>query len=227
MKNIIEQLNQLKEDVKDCFECSLCKNRTNTVFSDGCETAPVMFIGEAPGKNEDETGLPFVGRAGQLLRKFLIETGFNQKDFYIANTVKCRPPENRKPTNKEKKSCQKFLEKQIELVDPKLIVLVGSTALESFMIEKTTIKRVNDVIMMTIDGASDKMVIRARTPKIRAEAVPVETSSMFRLMFCARAGLLNSKTVPNRIAGKNNFLIMGGNFRWISLQQQIGAAEQN
>ena len=141
MKNIIEQLNQLKKEVKNCFECSLCENRTNTVFSDGCETAPVMFIGEAPGKNEDETGIPFVGRAGQLLRKFLTETGYNQKDFYIANTVKCRPPENRKPTNKEKKSCQKFLEKQIELVDPKLIVLVGSTALESFMIEKTTITK--------------------------------------------------------------------------------------
>ena len=140
MKNSA-QLNSLKDKVKICNNCELCKTRTKTVFSDGCETAPVMFIGEAPGKNEDETGIPFIGRAGQLLRKFLFEIGYKQEDFYIANTIKCRPPENRKPTNIEKEACYGYLEKQIELIDPKIIVLVGSTAMESFIEEKTTISK--------------------------------------------------------------------------------------
>ena len=133
------ELKLIEEKAKNCFECELCKNRTNTVFSDGCEEASVMFIGEAPGKNEDETGVPFIGRAGKLLREYLLETGYKKNDIYIANTVKCRPPENRKPTNKEKKVCEKYLTKQIELIDPKVIVLVGSTALESFLDKKITI----------------------------------------------------------------------------------------
>ena len=131
-----EQLNNLKNEVLNCRGCSLCENRNNIVFSDGCDNAPVMFIGEAPGKNEDDTGIPFVGRAGQLLRKFMEEVGFCDGDFYIANTLKCRPPENRKPTKEEKLACEKFLNKQIELVNPKVIVLVGSTALESFIFDK-------------------------------------------------------------------------------------------
>ena len=136
MQTTQEKLNNLKSKVKNCKGCSLCENRNNIVFSDGCECAPVMFIGEAPGKNEDETGIPFVGRAGQLLRSFIKEVGFSDKDFYIANTIKCRPPENRKPTKEEKQACEHFLKAQIELLNPKIIVLVGSTALESFVFDK-------------------------------------------------------------------------------------------
>ena len=136
MQTTQEQLNFLKEEANTCKACLLCENRNKIVFSDGCECAPIMFIGEAPGKNEDETGIPFIGRAGQLLRKFMFEAGFKQDDFYIANTIKCRPPENRKPTKEEKHSCAKFLEKQIELVNPEVVVLVGSTALESFIFDK-------------------------------------------------------------------------------------------
>ena len=136
MQTTQEQLNKLKLEVQNCKACSLCEKRNNIVFSDGCECAPVMFIGEAPGQNEDNTGIPFVGRAGQLLRKFMLEVGFGENDFYIANTLKCRPPENRKPTKEEKMACAYFLEKQIELVNPKIIVLVGSTALESFIFDK-------------------------------------------------------------------------------------------
>ena len=131
-----EQLNNLKNEVLNCRGCLLCEKRNRLVFSDGCDCAPVMFIGEAPGQNEDNTGIPFIGRAGQLLRKFMLEAGFKKDDFYIANTVKCRPPENRKPTKQEKKACFHFLEKQIELVNPKYIILVGSTALESFIFDK-------------------------------------------------------------------------------------------
>ena len=136
MQNTLDKLNELKIQVQNCKKCSLCEKRNDIVFSDGCENAPIMFIGEAPGKNEDETGIPFIGRAGQLLRKFLFEVGYKQEDFYIANTIKCRPPENRKPTKEEKNACFEYLKAQIELVNPKVIVLVGSTALESFIFDK-------------------------------------------------------------------------------------------
>ena len=136
MLPIQEKLNILKQKASSCKACPLCENRNRIVFSDGCETAPIMFIGEAPGKNEDETGIPFIGRAGQLLRKFMFEAGFTNNDFYIVNTVKCRPPENRKPTKEEKYACKDFLDEQINLINPKIIVLVGSTALESFVLDK-------------------------------------------------------------------------------------------
>ena len=130
------QLEDLKKEAQKCKSCELFKTKNKTVFSVGCENAPIMFIGEAPGKNEDETGIPFIGRAGQLLRKYLFEVNIKQNDFYIANTIKCRPPQNRKPTTKEKTACKHFLDKQIELINPKIIVLVGSTALESFILDK-------------------------------------------------------------------------------------------
>ncbi len=130
------QLENLKKEALKCQNCELYKTKNKTVFSDGCENAPIMFIGEAPGQNEDETGIPFIGRAGQLLRKFLFEVDIKQDDIYIANTIKCRPPKNRKPTQVEKNACKHFLDKQIELVNPKIIVLVGSTALESFISDK-------------------------------------------------------------------------------------------
>lgn len=136
MDKINIQLNNLKNQALKCQNCGLYKTRKNVVFSDGFEKAPIMFIGEAPGKNEDEKGIPFIGRAGRLLRKFLSEVGIGQNDFYIANTIKCRPPKNRKPTQIEKNACRCFLDKQIELVNPKIVVLVGSTALESFVSDK-------------------------------------------------------------------------------------------
>lgn len=134
--NVEKELDALKRKACQCESCELFKTRTNIVFSDGSSNAPVVFIGEAPGQNEDETGIPFIGRAGQLLRKFMFEADFKDGDFYIANTLKCRPPKNRKPTKEEKAACSSFLEKQIELINPKLIVLVGSTALESFIDDK-------------------------------------------------------------------------------------------
>ncbi len=136
MTLLLSHLEKLKEEAQRCSLCSLGAQRNKSVFSDGCEKAPIMFIGEAPGQNEDETGIPFIGRAGQLLRKYLFETGYKQEDFYIANTVKCRPPKNRKPTPDEKNACRYFLQKQIEYVNPKVIVLVGATALESFINDK-------------------------------------------------------------------------------------------
>ena len=120
-----EQLNNLKHEVQKCTKCSLCESRNKIVFSDGCNNAPIMFIGEAPGHNEDITGIPFIGRAGQLLRSFLFEVGFSQDDFYIANTIKCRPPKNRDPLPEEENACIDFLRRQLKLINPKIIVCLG------------------------------------------------------------------------------------------------------
>ena len=136
MQTIQEQLNKLKEEMNLCKACSLCENRSKIVFSDGCEYAPIMFIAEAPDKKDDEIGIPFVSRAGQLFRKFLSECGFSENDFYITNTIKCHTPENRKPTKQEKNACFNFLNSQIDLINPKYIVLLGSVALESFILDR-------------------------------------------------------------------------------------------
>jgi len=112
---------------KSCRKCPLCETRTNVVFGDGNPNADLMFIGEGPGENEDLQGLPFVGKAGELLTRMIAAMGFDRwKDVYIANIVKCRPPGNRNPDDSEAFPCLPYLERQIELVNPKVIVLLGS-----------------------------------------------------------------------------------------------------
>lgn len=130
-------MDKLREKLKNCTKCPLHCTRTNVVISDGSVFADIMLIGEAPGADEDKTGIPFVGRAGKLLNEFLIKAGLDRKkDLYIANTVKCRPPENRKPTKEEKIACEDNLKKQIDMVKPKVIILCGATAMESFIKDK-------------------------------------------------------------------------------------------
>ncbi len=133
-----ECLEIVREKCENCHECILGYTRKNIVFSDGNpETAKIVLIGEAPGENEDETGKPFVGRAGQLLNQFLEEAGISrQDDLYIINTVKCRPPENRVPTEVEKSLCERYLKAQIDIMNPKAIVFCGATALKSFWDDK-------------------------------------------------------------------------------------------
>lgn len=123
---------------ENCMDCVLGNTRQNVVFSDGNpETAKIVLIGEAPGETEDETGTPFVGRAGRLLNQFLQEAGISRKDdLYIINTVKCRPPENRVPTDVEKAMCEKYLTAQIDIMNPKAIVFCGATSLKSFWDDK-------------------------------------------------------------------------------------------
>ncbi len=131
-KNI--ELLKIKSQCENCYKCELGKTRKKIVFSDGNENAKVLLIGEAPGADEDATGTPFVGRAGKYLTQLMEETGFDRKnDFYICNTVKCRPPENRVPTDEEKKTCEHFLLEQIKTVQPKVIVLCGATSAKSFL----------------------------------------------------------------------------------------------
>ena len=121
---------ELKEAVSICTKCLLCRTRTNTVFGDGNENAELMFIGEGPGADEDARGLPFVGRAGELLTKMIQAMGYDRKEVYIGNIVKCRPPGNRTPEDEEMSACLPYILRQIELVKPKAIVLLGGTALK-------------------------------------------------------------------------------------------------
>ena len=119
-------LSELAEIAGACVQCELCETRTNVVFSSGSARADVMVVGEGPGKQEDEQGAPFVGRSGQLLVRLLEEAGFDRGDVYIANVVKCRPPGNRDPRQEEIDACKPYLRRQIELVDPRVVMTVGN-----------------------------------------------------------------------------------------------------
>ena len=153
MKN--EELNKLREKCNNCMRCELGKTRINIVFSDGNpNSAKAILIGEAPGENEDKTGTPFVGRAGKLLNEFLEKSGISRTDdLYIINTVKCRPPQNRVPSDEEKAQCAEYLLKQIEIVNPKVIIFCGATALKSFYPKKTPISKIRgEVLELEIGG---------------------------------------------------------------------------
>ena len=127
-------LDQLAQHCNQCQRCDLASGRTNVVISRGSPTASVMIIGEGPGQNEDEQGLPFVGKSGQLLEKILASVRLDtQNDVYICNVVKCRPPGNRTPTAGEVSACVPYLREQVRLVDPKIILLTGGTALKGLL----------------------------------------------------------------------------------------------
>lgn len=140
---IYPDLATLGTHCRSCQRCSLAATRTNVVVSRGSPTAPVLIIGEGPGQQEDEQGLPFVGKSGQLLEKILESVRFDtEKDVYICNIVKCRPPANRVPTTVEVNACKGYLLEQIRLVDPKIILLTGATALKSLLGVKQGISKV-------------------------------------------------------------------------------------
>ncbi len=136
-------MTELTEHCNNCHRCPLGDTRQNAVVGRGNLQASIMIIGEAPGQNEDETGLPFVGRAGQLLEKILASVKLDsEQDVYIANINKCRPPDNRNPTTEEIKACKPYLLEQIRLVDPKIILLTGATALKGLLAEKRGITKI-------------------------------------------------------------------------------------
>ena len=123
----------LRDAVAACQQCALAGSRTQTVFGRGSETARLLVLGEAPGAEEDARGLPFVGRAGQLLDRMLAALGLDEEQFYIANVLKCRPPGNRNPTADEAHTCAPWLERQIDLLSPELIVAVGKVAAQRLL----------------------------------------------------------------------------------------------
>ncbi|MFI3241893.1 MAG: uracil-DNA glycosylase [Alphaproteobacteria bacterium] len=137
-----ERLQKLEEKCKACRKCELCNSRKNIVFSGGVP-ADVMLIGEAPGANEDEQGQPFIGRSGKLLDSLLAEIGLSREEnIYICNTIKCRPPQNRDPSLQEKLACKEFLDAQIEIINPKVILLCGKVAVSSFIETKEPISKI-------------------------------------------------------------------------------------
>ncbi|MBP3494547.1 MAG: uracil-DNA glycosylase [Oscillospiraceae bacterium] len=115
----------LQQRCMQCRACGLAESRTNVVFGMGAPDAEVLFVGEAPGANEDEQGLPFVGKAGQLLDDMLKMIGLHRSRIYITNSIKCRPPQNRDPLNTEKEACAGYLQQQLQLMQPKIIVCLG------------------------------------------------------------------------------------------------------
>ena len=124
---------ELENSIKNCQKCNLCKARQNIVFGVGNKNATIMFIGEGPGADEDRLGEPFVGRAGKLMNMAFKMVGINREYVYIANIVKCRPPQNRNPKEDEATACLDYLRNQVVLVKPKIIVLLGSVALKNIL----------------------------------------------------------------------------------------------
>ena len=138
----ILSLQEIREDVGDCTRCKLhTLGRKQIVFGVGNPNADLMFVGEAPGADEDVQGIPFVGRAGQLLTKMIEAMGFSRDEVYIANVIKCRPPENRNPDSDEVERCEPFLFKQIDSIRPKVIVALGAFAAKALLKTQDPISR--------------------------------------------------------------------------------------
>jgi len=141
-KNAAEALVAIREDIGDCTRCKLhTLGRTQVVFGVGSPSADLMFVGEAPGADEDEQGIPFIGRAGQLLTKIIEAIDLRRDDVYIANIIKCRPPQNRNPEPDEVASCEPFLFHQIDVIKPKVIVALGKYAAQTLLRRETPISR--------------------------------------------------------------------------------------
>ena len=136
-----ETLDELNAKINTCTKCGLSKLRTNFVFGVGNPNADVVVIGEAPGADEDAQGEPFVGRAGQLLNKILEATGFKREEVFILNILKCRPPGNRNPAPDEAELCRPYLDKQLKLINPKLLLLLGKVASETLLKTKEPLNK--------------------------------------------------------------------------------------
>ncbi|MGH1521688.1 MAG: uracil-DNA glycosylase [Nitrosopumilus sp.] len=128
-----QKLKQIKQNVIECTKCDLCKTRTNSVPGKGNSQSDVIFVGEAPGRNEDQNGEPFIGAAGKKLSTALEEAGMSREDIYITNVVKCRPPNNRIPNSNERDTCMQYLEEEITIIKPKIICILGNTAFNSIL----------------------------------------------------------------------------------------------
>ncbi len=137
----VESLEQVRTDLGDCRRCKLAPGRKNIVFGSGNPHAQLMFVGEAPGADEDEQGLPFVGRAGQLLTKIIEAIEMRREDVYICNILKCRPPGNRNPEADEIAACEQFLFRQIAVVKPKVICALGTFGAQTLLGTKEPISR--------------------------------------------------------------------------------------
>jgi uracil-DNA glycosylase len=140
------EIDDLRKTVISCTACELSKSRTNAVPGSGSIKTEIMFIGEAPGRIEDIQGMPFVGTAGKILSEALVYAGFMREDVYITNVVKCRPPDNRRPNKQEMDSCNSYLRKELEIIQPKIICILGNTAFGSLLNGNTITKNRGKII---------------------------------------------------------------------------------
>jgi DNA polymerase len=140
-----ETLEDIWRDIGDCTRCELCESRTHVVNSEGNRTARLMFVGEAPGADEDAQARPFVGRAGQLLNKIIEAIGLKREEVFIGNVNRCRPPQNRTPTITEAATCKPFILREIAVVKPEVIVVLGNTAMKNLLETKEGITRVRGI----------------------------------------------------------------------------------
>ncbi len=161
---------QVENALKKCKRCNLWKIRKNVVPGEGRKNAKIMLVGEAPGKEEDATGRPFVGRAGKLLNSILEEAKIKRSQLYITSVLKCHPPQNRKPFSGEIKECLPWLEKQIETIQPKIIGLMGNTAIKS---------------LLGFNGIT----------KMHGKTIE-KNGKKFLLLFHPAAGVYNAKLIP-------------------------------
>jgi DNA polymerase len=145
-------LAELQVEIGDCTRCRLCEKRTRLVFGSGNPRARLLFVGEGPGYEEDRQGLPFVGKAGQLLNRIIQAMGMTREEVYIANIVKCRPPENRTPLPDETAICSEFLRKQIRIIRPQVIAALGSVAVGTLLQTSTSISRLRGEFRTLEDG---------------------------------------------------------------------------
>ncbi len=137
----VETLEAIRSDLGDCTRCGLCQTRSQLVFGEGNPHASVVFVGEGPGADEDRTGRPFVGKAGQLLDKMIEAVGWRREDVYICNVVKCRPPANRNPEQEEIATCRPFLERQLRAIAPRAIITLGRPAAATLLGRSVAITR--------------------------------------------------------------------------------------
>ena len=214
---------ELEKRCQNCRECSLCETRTNVVFGDGSRTAEIMFVGEGPGAHEDEQGVPFVGKAGQLLDDMLAIIGLDRTMVYIANIVKCRPPQNRDPLGVEQDACIGYLREQVTLLRPKLIVCLGRIAAmrlirEDFKITREHgqwVKKGGFELMAMYRGAAARSHAAARRLRgpdesarkgprgVRAHAAAGKAVRMRRKSEACHASLfVSSLTVPSALASR-------------------------
>ncbi|MDQ6606699.1 MAG: uracil-DNA glycosylase [Actinomycetota bacterium] len=153
-----ELLKGVWEEARDCVRCPLHQSRTTVVFGAGNADADLMFVGEAPGANEDRQGLPFVGQAGKLLDKLLAEIGLERADVFVANVLKCRPPDNRDPQPREIETCEDYLWRQVDLIQPTVICTLGNFATKLLRADPTGISRLH--------GQAQERVIGSRTVRL-------------------------------------------------------------
>ena len=153
-----EALRGVYRDARECVRCPLHQTRTQVVFGNGNADADLMFVGEAPGANEDRMGLPFVGQAGKLLDKLLGEIGLERADVFVINTLKCRPPDNRDPHPNEIEACRSYLDKQIELIEPAVICTLGNFSTKLLRADTTGISRLH--------GREEILVVGSRAVRL-------------------------------------------------------------